>query len=75
VNGPSGKYLLDWVNGFSHQSLFFLFWAVLISVFVGLMLRTWTKHGERQFRKNLPKKGALVVKPNEEKSIVKNSKP
>lgn len=75
MKASSGKYLLDWLNGFSHQSLFFAFWAIVIVVFVGLMLRTWQKQGERQFRKGTAKKGMLVVGSSEQKNVVKKAKP
>jgi hypothetical protein len=45
-----GKFLVEWLNSFTHPQLFFMFWAVLAGIFVYLYLRQQARLDERQFK-------------------------
>lgn len=61
----TGKYLVDWVNGLSHQRLFFAFWGAIIFTFVLLIYRQLQKLDQRQFKSGSgAKKGGSETKGN-----------
>lgn len=74
-----GKFLVQWLNSFTHQQLFFLFWAVLIVFFVYLFMRQSAKLDQRQFKpggqsKGEPKGKGLVLVEKSEKIVVNKNK-